>query len=450
MGAARQARGAASFIVVSGAGALDTAREGQVRVALEAAQKALAEAGLWAAEVEPVVVVLDVSQPSRALTLADAGTTHGPYSGRPAVLLSRGAELDSDVLLHELTHVWMRARGPRDEHGAGEARWRLDGALASHQGAMVQEGVADFVAAALTRDPMLGERSVGAHLAQSVSATARCPDDLVGQPHRDALVVSGALWDLASSDEATGLAEVVAAVAASAPRAAIDVEVFVAGLGLALEGRAPALARRWTEIADERGLSRCAEPIAVETRVTSRIDDFVAVGTRRVDGVNGEVMGPLTFRAALAGEGGVTIVVRSGRQSPPLEVQWRTEGGWGDVEGRAPLEGWPSQYAHLSVPTGPASGDTLVFGFVNTAPDDVAFNDVGIERTAHTHTEPTNTHTKHVIPNAAAPSDWGWFAVGGCGVALALGWVLWRRRAGLSRPSRVAQKAFRAKDEPGE
>lgn len=383
-------------------------REAAVRARIEEAQALLEPAGLWV--VAPVVALDAELGGALATTMEDAARAGlVAYPGRPMIFFAgrRGRTSeggldgwhesvpDLDVVLHELTHVWLRAAG------ADDARWRLEAPQGgdgwasrrvSHESALVHEGLADFVAAALTGDPVLGEGPGAA----SLRVEARCPDGLTGAPHTDAVLVSGALWELGGAGrDAAALAEVVAAVRVSAVEGSRDVAALVEALGSALSARAEQAARlqgasgasslptRWAELVERRGLLRCGEPIAVGAeRVSARAGDLLAAGTGRFPSGGGSagVGGPLGFRAQVGGPAGhevtAKVVVRSS-EARVLAVDWRAMGAAGEVlgEGRAPLEGGPSQWAAVSLPGGSRSLDFVIT--TNTS-HDVAYNDVRV------------------------------------------------------------------------
>ncbi len=117
----------------------------------------------------------------------------------PAIWLGQGAAADmaydSDVVSHELVHAvvdstvrlvqWMHA----DDQG-------LSGSPSA-----LNEGLADYFAGVLGGDPQIGEyagKNFGLPEWRSIEGPARCPDQLVGEPHADSLIVSRALWAVRS------------------------------------------------------------------------------------------------------------------------------------------------------------------------------------------------------------------------------------------------------------
>ncbi|HRE90413.1 MAG TPA: hypothetical protein PK095_14875, partial [Myxococcota bacterium] len=187
-----------------------------MRQRFEEARALLEPAGFWVGSPNdgPVVVLDARLSGALATTFEDAAREGFPeHPGRPVVFFDTraGAVPDLDLVLHESTHVGLRAVG------AVDARWRLErgrdgfeSGRANHESALVHEGIADFVAAALTGDPILGEGLGERFGTTSLRVEVRCPDGLTGAPHQDSLVVSGALWELGGAGrDAASMAEVL-------------------------------------------------------------------------------------------------------------------------------------------------------------------------------------------------------------------------------------------------
>ncbi len=346
-------------------------RDGVVATFADARAR-LEPAGFW---VRAPVIVLDAPLGGLvALTLPDAaaeGLT--AHAGRPAILFAPGVETHLDLVLHELVHVWLRARG------ADDARLRMDANRVVHESAVVHEGVADFVAAALTRDPVIGEASLRI-TPTSLRVVATCPNGLTGASHHDALVVSGALWELASLSP-TALSHTLAAVRQSAVPGSASVAAFVDHMTKALAGTP--LAPPWSTLVDARGLRHCAAPIVLDlprrpeglpsaSRFSARAGDLLAVGTTRFPGQS-QVSGPLHFEAPVTGTKVLQIAARTS-QPDALAIAWRARDGSSQVvaSGVTPLLGWPSSHATLTLP----ASDTLHFGLVSSAAADLTFNDL--------------------------------------------------------------------------
>lgn len=408
-------------------------REALVRARFDEARALLEPAGLWAGA---PVVALD-ARPGGvvATTFADAASAGFPeFLGRPVVFFdtSLGAVPDLDVVLHELTHVWLRAAG------ADDARWRLekgwDGSLsgrANHDAAMVHEGLADFVAAGLTGDPVLGEGLGERFGTTSLRVEVRCPDGLTGSPHEDSLVVSGALWELGGAgQDAASMAGVLAAVRGAAVEGSAGVERFSRALREVLDD---ALAARWDGLVQRRGLERCDAPIEVGvSRVSARSGDFIAAGTGRFGGsgpLGGPVGGPLGFSARVADTETVKVMVRSA-ESDTLSIDWRAVGASGEVLGAgvAPLVLAPSAWVSVSLPAG---SQVLDFVFTTTTSNDVAYNDVRV-------TTEVRVAPERVGPGGAR-SGCGGGVMGGVELGLVLGLVAQRFRRARTSASGSSQ-----------
>ncbi|MCO4761897.1 MAG: M36 family metallopeptidase [Myxococcales bacterium] len=96
---------------------------------------------------------------------------------------------DATVIYHEYTHAMVgttRLSGLfADAHG-----------LNNQPGAM-NEGFADYFAAAMIEYPIIGTYGLafaGAHRVRDLSVMRKCPDDLTGQVHADGRIFSSALW----------------------------------------------------------------------------------------------------------------------------------------------------------------------------------------------------------------------------------------------------------------
>lgn len=386
-----------------GRAALSAEREALVRARFDEARALLEPAGLWA---RAPVVALDARLGGTvATTFADAANEgFSEFLGRPVVFFDSrlGAVPDLDVVLHELTHVWLRAAG------AGDARWRFepgrDGSLserANHESAMVHEGLADFVAAALTGDPVLGEGLGERFGTTSLRVEVRCPDGLTGSPHLDSLVVSGALWELGGAgQDAASMAEVLGAVRGVAVEGSSGVERFSRALREVLD---EAHAARWDGLVERRGLERCDATMDVGgSRVSARAGDFIAAGTGRFGG-SGPVGGPLGFSARVGGADTAKVLARSS-ESHALSVDWRALGASGEVLGAGvvPLVAAPSSWVSVALPTG---SQVLDFVFTTATSNDVAYNDVRVMREVRAAPEP-------VAPGGAGS---------GCGVGMMSG-----------------------------
>lgn len=123
--------------------------------------------------------------------------------GGPGLWFGQGPKrdysYDGDVVYHELGHAvvdhtiqfpyWFRA----DEQGLSPA-----------PGAM-NEGIADYFAAALSGDPIVGEYAIGdldlegLEGIRDISASDACPANLIGEVHADSVFFSAGLWKMRAS-----------------------------------------------------------------------------------------------------------------------------------------------------------------------------------------------------------------------------------------------------------
>ncbi len=123
---------------------------------------------------------------------------------RSAVWFGHGANVDfsydGDVVAHEVTHALVAST-----LAVGGYRWTPEGVTAEPEA--IDEAIADYFTAALTNDPSIGDHAAtespsAAAAVRTLSGDATCADTMVGEPHRDSLVLSRALWKTR-----TGLAE---------------------------------------------------------------------------------------------------------------------------------------------------------------------------------------------------------------------------------------------------
>jgi hypothetical protein len=105
----------------------------------------------------------------------------------------RDYSYDGDVVYHEFTHAVV-------DHTLKLGAWHLDARGAIDAPAAMNEGLADYFSSAITGDPDVGEYAskdlaAGASVIRSLANTAKCPTDVIGEPHADSTLFSGALWD---------------------------------------------------------------------------------------------------------------------------------------------------------------------------------------------------------------------------------------------------------------
>lgn len=249
---------------------------------------------------------------------------------RGAVWLGRGTKVDfaydGDVVAHEVTHALVHAT-----LAVGGYRWTPEGVTAEPEA--VDEALADYFAATLTGDPRIGEH-VATESPQAAAATrsleldATCTGDMVGAPHDDSLVLSGALWTtrsaLPEARRAAFDAAVLRALHLSPGRRDLGFEELAAlirqGLAADVEvaGAAPALD---VELTRRGVLPRCVPVRALVQGVPLQASrhPFVAPGT---DAVSNDAIAPGVVQLRLevpAGAASITLSFRaSGVASSPL------------------------------------------------------------------------------------------------------------------------------------
>jgi MYXO-CTERM domain-containing protein len=106
---------------------------------------------------------------------------------------NRDYAYDGDVVYHEFGHAVVDAT---IELGA----WHIDARGAIDAPGAMNEGLADYFAAAIAGDPDIGEYAAtdfgaGSPVIRTLANQDRCPTSLVGEVHYDSTVFSGALWE---------------------------------------------------------------------------------------------------------------------------------------------------------------------------------------------------------------------------------------------------------------
>jgi hypothetical protein len=185
---------------------------------------------------------------------------------------------DGDVVAHEVTHALLEPLLPR-------RRWLLDEHGAHGDAQAMDEALADYFAAALTGDPLVGEhavRNAPAELSRNLAAPARCPESLTGRRHADALVLASALWAIRASSPAPEAARLDRALlsALRTPGGSASIEALVQGT-LGQLATAPALAARARQLLGDRGLHpRCQRILSLgpEQSLSGTSGSFVAPG----------------------------------------------------------------------------------------------------------------------------------------------------------------------------
>ena len=118
--------------------------------------------------------------------------------GVPEVAFGQGGGVDfgydADVIVHELAHALV-------DTATASSPALFDSLGATNTFSSVDEGSADFFAAAVSNDPEIGRYAAQAFeqsAPRMLGPDKRCPDDLYGEPHVDGLIWSSLAWNLAS------------------------------------------------------------------------------------------------------------------------------------------------------------------------------------------------------------------------------------------------------------
>ncbi|RJS26186.1 hypothetical protein DRW03_04050 [Corallococcus sp. H22C18031201] len=228
--------------------------------------------------------------------------------------------LDADVVTHELAHEWMRPM-------LGEGRWALDAAGSSDDPALIKEGLADFLAALKSGDPVWGKRSAfPSEAARSLRVKVSFPEARTGVPHSDSLVLSSALWSAYTTGKARfvqGLTRYLAQ-RTSPPK---DLASWARGLAVELKATDPALGEAWLRTAEGHGLLLEQRLLDIDFGAMTRAyaDAFLVPGRREVPEASmprsvlqfrGESpaagKGILSLRAGAGAERDLEAVVRPG------------------------------------------------------------------------------------------------------------------------------------------
>lgn len=219
--------------------------------------------------------------------------------GASTVMMGQGAHdfaYDGDIVYHELSHAVIELLAGEDLG----LEQRRDEALVFDAGA-INEGVADFLAAAFTDDPLVAEYAFPSG-GRSLDNDFRCPRDITGEIHADGQIIGAALWE-ARAELGDAFVQIVLDALAS-----IDPDASFEDFGQVLEAvtaeaLGSAAADTLHEVLDARGVVEC-----------TRVVDFDAFG-------EGGVHEDLGFARLLQ--------VRSPRMgrlydpAPPAPLQWR-------------------------------------------------------------------------------------------------------------------------------
>lgn len=232
---------------------------------------------------------------------------------------NRDYAYDGDVVYHEFGHAVV-------DRTLGLGAWHLDAFGAVDAPGAMNEGMADYFAAAITGDSAVGEYA-SKDISQNLGAIRdlenqdKCPGALVGEVHFDSTLFSGALWSarksLGDADKTKMDAGIYKAMRTSPAQASVGYD-DVAKLFLAtLKTDAPAAAAAVEKEMTARGvLPGCNRVIsygdkAVKAPATG-IGGFVAPGAQGL-GLTGLAPGLLQFKLDLDGakSGKVTVTFKS-------------------------------------------------------------------------------------------------------------------------------------------
>jgi hypothetical protein len=406
---------------VAGTCQLDRAADEGLSAEVAAARKFLITNELWQVRADPVLVVVGAPV-AVARTVWDLGDLAGSaFRGRPGVLLEDARRIDADVLTHELVHLWLRQAGAR------EPRWRLverrgQSAKADGEASLIQEGLADFVAAARRGSPTIGETTARP---SALRVAARCPEDLVGDEYLDSQVLSNALW---RASEALTPRVVLEAIAASAPRAAGDLVQVTSALEGALARKSAAAAATWRQIASENGLLHCRDPITLTLGrpTSSRGEHFVLPGRSRFAEAPRQVRAPQAFEVAVP-PGAETIILTLRITQKPSRVTVRWASHPGTRRGETPIEGWPVASASVQVPK---ATTRLTLALAHEGEGNLGYDDLTATATTETGSmgpRPTTTALLQATGGEAPAPPLPAISADACLLPLALLWAMARR-----------------------
>lgn len=268
---------------------------------------------------------------------------HTVWLGRGA---ARDFAYDGDLVSHEMTHAMLdgtlHARGfRRTTYGA------------SIEPEALAEGIADYFAAVITKDPLLGEWASGepgaSNAYRALTDVTTCPAAINGFSHDESTMISGALWSAraASSVPADFDRALYAAIARAPARPDMGYSDIAANLPASVTAE---LGRR---------AYGCTPIRELPLRATHGA--FYAPGTVAVPG--GDVApGILQVRAGLPA--GTTrlgvdfqiIGIGTDPFAPAVAVSWDTELQWTGARSNAssvvPATGDALAHADLDVPPG--------------------------------------------------------------------------------------------------
>lgn len=134
-------------------------------------------------------------EPLPAAFFLPSADAFGELNGSPpAIWLGQGEvrdfSYDGDVVYHETTHAVLQEILP--PHGA----YRFTSQGVTSEPEAIEEGLADYFAAAISGDPLVGEWVGGEYPSEVRSVKTGTPcSDWTGEPHADGLLLASALWN---------------------------------------------------------------------------------------------------------------------------------------------------------------------------------------------------------------------------------------------------------------
>jgi uncharacterized protein (TIGR03382 family) len=212
---------------------------------------------------------------------------------------------DATVVRHEFGH------GVIDATAGLQPQFTIDSRSANQEGLALNEGFADFLAAAFGGitiiGPYMGPRfpflAQAGDIVRDVDNTLSCPSVLWGESHQDSRHVSAALWEarqthfLGNNNGATFDAAFYAALVAMGPQNdfATAAEVIAVQVGAAFP-TVPQAAMKMRAIFDARGVTHCSKVLDV-TNAAMPYAHYVIGGTSDLGANNGSaVPGPFQMK----------------------------------------------------------------------------------------------------------------------------------------------------------
>lgn len=220
---------------------------------------------------------------------------------------NRDYSYDGDVVVHELGHGVV-------DHSLKLEAWTVDPGGASAAPGSMNEGLADYFAAAVTGDPDVGEYASkdfaqNASVIRTLANEDTCESAIVGEVHFDSTLFSGALWEartkLAEADREKLDAAIYKSMRTNAGRGRVSytelANLFLATVGQDMPTAKPLLEAAFTKRGVLPGCARIktfsGKPIGAPTGPSSP-GAFAAPGKQTL-GIRTTAPGIVTFKAAV-------------------------------------------------------------------------------------------------------------------------------------------------------